>query len=90
MPGKDELTAELVRAARSERDLRKQQRRPSGLLRNDGLRQLLCEAVAENAVRECGEIRTVFLEHPAGEKDDGPGPIERADLLGVQVRDAHD
>ena len=50
----------------------------------------LGETLAQDPVGERGQVRTVLLEHAAREKHDGLRAIERANLRGVQVGDAHD
>ena len=71
-PREDELPADLVVPARAHRDRRKQERRPLRLFRDDAVCDLQGQALAQDAVGERREVRTMLLEHAALEEDHGP------------------
>src|SRR4029453_1365864 len=88
-PGKDILPADPVRPIRSQRDDRKYDRRPPGPLRDCG-REILGHAFVHVTVGERRQIGAVFLQDSAGQKDNSPLPVERANLIDVQFGESVD
>src|SRR6185436_12840666 len=82
--GEAVLAADLVGAARPERDGREHHDRPARP-RDDGLREIAGQALVDVSVGVGGQIGAVLLEDAARNDHRRPRPIQRADLVGVHL-----
>ena len=88
-PGKDILPTDPVRRIRSQGDHRKNDRRPTGPLRDRG-REILGQPFVLVTVCERRQIGAVLLQDSAGEENHRSLPVEHANLIDIQLGESVD